>query len=427
MKDNIIYDIAGIGIGPFNLGLAALCEPVAALKTVFFEQKSEFGWHERMMIPGTTLQVSYLADLVTLADPSSKYSYLNFLRKQNRLIQFGIYEQHYLSRSEYNRYCKWVCSQLDNLVFSFKVMDFVFDRNQDVFKIKVSNHSGESCIYYAKHIIVGTGTVPFIPNQIKAALGKKVIHSSQYLNHKEIISKSKKVIIIGSGQSAAEIFYDLLNDNTYHNLSWITRSDHFYAMEHNKLAYEMSSPDYIDFFYNLEPAHKSILLSKQNHLYKGINYQLINAIYERLYDNFIEGKSEFASIRTGLKLKNILKNKSRLQIIFTQNHTNKEHCEEADILILATGYQYEFPRCIEGIKNLIQLDTANRFIVNRNYSVDKANRIFAQNAEIHTHGFNAPDLGLGPYRNAVIINTILGYEYYPVDTKVAFQKFGLTG
>ncbi len=81
MKDNIIYDIAGIGIGPFNLGLAALCEPVAALKTVFFEQKSEFGWHERMMIPGTTLQVSYLADLVTLADPSSKYSYLNFFKK----------------------------------------------------------------------------------------------------------------------------------------------------------------------------------------------------------------------------------------------------------------------------------------------------------------------------------------------------------
>lgn len=32
MKNEIIYDIAGTGIGPFNLGLAALCEPVAGLK-----------------------------------------------------------------------------------------------------------------------------------------------------------------------------------------------------------------------------------------------------------------------------------------------------------------------------------------------------------------------------------------------------------
>jgi len=427
MKDHIIYDIAGIGIGPFNLGLAALCKPVAELRTIFFEQKPEFGWHEGMMIPGTTLQVSYLADLVTLADPSSEYSYLNFLRKQNRLLQFGIHEQHYLSRSEYNRYCKWVCNQLDNLAFGCKVMGIMFDRGQNIFKIKVSNDSGESRIYYAKHIVVGTGTVPFIPGQIKEALRQEVIHSSQYLKHKERISKWKKVIIVGSGQSAAEIFYDLLNDNKHHNLSWITRSDYFYAMEHNKLAYEMSSPDYIDFFYNLEPAHKAIFLSKQNHLYKGINYQLINAIYDRLYDNFIEGKSEFANIRTGLTLRDVSKNKSRLQITFTQNHTNKEYREEADMLILATGYKYEFPLCLKGVKDLIQLDTANCLVINRNYSIDKAKRIYVQNAEIHTHGFNAPDLGLGPYRNAIIINTVLGYEYYPVDTNVAFQKFGLTG
>ncbi len=427
MNNEIIYDIAGIGIGPFNLGLAALCKPIAELRTIFFEQKREFGWHEGMMISGTTLQVSYLADIVTLADPASQYSYLNFLRKQNRLLQFGIHEQHYLSRSEYNRYCKWVCCELDNLVFGFKVMEVVFDRDQDVFKIKVSNHLVEPRIYHAKHIVVGTGTVPFMPKQMKEALRQEVIHSSQYLKHKERISKSKKVIIVGSGQSAAEIFYDLLNSNKHQNLSWITRSDHFYAMEHNKLAYEMSSPDYIDFFYNLEPAHKAILLLKQNHLYKGINHQLLNAIYDRLYDNFIEGKSESVSIRTGLTFRDISKNKSRLQITFTQNHTNKEYREEADMLILATGYKYEFPLCLKGVKDLIQLDTANCLVINRNYSIDKANRIYVQNAEIHTHGFNAPDLGLGPYRNAIIINTVLGYEYYPVDTNVAFQKFGLTG
>jgi hypothetical protein len=39
----------------------------------------------------------------------------------------------------------------------------------------------------------------------------------------------------------------------------------------------------------------------------------------------------------------------------------------------------------------------------------------------HTHGFNAPDLGMGPYRNAIILNTILGYEYFPLEKDVPFQ------
>ncbi len=51
--DTTIYDIAGIGIGPFNLGLAALSEPIKTLKTIFIEQKPAFSWHEGMLIPGS--------------------------------------------------------------------------------------------------------------------------------------------------------------------------------------------------------------------------------------------------------------------------------------------------------------------------------------------------------------------------------------
>ncbi len=35
MRNEIIYDVAGIGIGPFNLGLAALCNSIKNLKTIF--------------------------------------------------------------------------------------------------------------------------------------------------------------------------------------------------------------------------------------------------------------------------------------------------------------------------------------------------------------------------------------------------------
>ena len=38
--------------------------------------------------------------------------------------------------------------------------------------------------------------------------------------------------------------------------------------------------------------------------------------------------------------------------------------------------------------------------------------LFVQNAELHTHGVGAPDLGLGAHRNAVIANALCGREVY---------------
>lgn len=70
-----VYDVIGIGIGPFNLGLAALIEPVEEISAVFFDKEEKFEWHLGML-DGTDLQVPFLADLVTFADPTSPYTFL---------------------------------------------------------------------------------------------------------------------------------------------------------------------------------------------------------------------------------------------------------------------------------------------------------------------------------------------------------------
>ncbi len=50
-KQQSIYDLAGIGIGPFNLGLRPFGEN-PELNAVFFEKKGEFNWHEGMLLEG---------------------------------------------------------------------------------------------------------------------------------------------------------------------------------------------------------------------------------------------------------------------------------------------------------------------------------------------------------------------------------------
>ena len=71
------------------------------------------------------------------------------------------------------------------------------------------------------------------------------------------------------------------------------------------------------------------------------------------------------------------------------------------------------------------LDERGRFAATRDYSVDREGRIFVQNGEEHTHGHAAPDLGMGAYRNSVILRAVLGREVYPVEERVAVQTFGV--
>lgn len=51
--------------------------------------------------------------------------------------------------------------------------------------------------------------------------------------------------------------------------------------------------------------------------------------------------------------------------------------------------------------------------------------VYVQNAELHTHGVGAPDLGLAAWRSATILNTLTGKEPYPLPSRTAFTTFGL--
>ena len=76
------------------------------------------------------------------------------------------------------------------------------------------------------------------------------------------------------------------------------------------------------------------------------------------------------------------------------------------------------------VADRIEWDTHGRFAVRRDYSIDTAgDRIYVQNAELHTHGFVAPDLGMAAYRNSCIIRELLGREVYPVEKRIAYQEF----
>ncbi|MET4541797.1 lysine N6-hydroxylase [Arthrobacter bambusae] len=422
-----IYDVAGIGVGPFNLGLAALSEPVENLDCVFLDRRESFDWHPGMMLEPAHLQVPFMADLVTLADPTSPFSFLNFLKQTGRLYRFYIRENFYPLRAEYNQYCQWVAGQLGSVRFSTDVLDVTYD--DGVYRLTVQGPDGAE-VLRARKLVLGTGTSPYVPDSCAGIVdaGGLVLHNADYLSRKSELQSKRSITIVGSGQSAAELYYELLQEiDVYgYQLNWVTRSGRFFPLEYTKLTLEMTSPEYVDYFHSLPGEQRDSLIKSQKNLYKGINSDLIDDIYDLLYTKSLSGMVD-TQLHTHSSLT------AAEWDAATGTHTLQLHHEEhgrgytleSEAVVLATGYTYEEPAFLAGIQDRIRRDAKGRFDVERNYGTGvEPGEIFVQNAELHTHGFVTPDLGMAAYRNSCILREITGREVYPIERSIAFQQFG---
>ncbi|MFG2426415.1 lysine N(6)-hydroxylase/L-ornithine N(5)-oxygenase family protein [Streptomyces sp. NPDC048590] len=415
------YDFIGIGLGPFNLGLACLTEHVDELNGVFLESKPDFEWHSGMFLEGAHLQTPFMSDLVTMADPTSPYSFLNYLKERGRLYSFYIRENFYPLRTEYNDYCRWAAAKLSSIRFNQTVQSVTYDEGDGLYTVRTGGAA-----FRARSLVLGTGTPPHVPEACRG-LGGDFLHNSRYLQEKASLQAKRSITLVGSGQSAAEIYQDLLSEIDVHGyrLNWVTRSPRFFPLEYTKLTLEMTSPDYVDYFHALPEDTRYRLESGQKGLFKGIDGELIDSIFDLLYQKNLAGPVPTRLLtNSSLNTARYEESTGTYTLGLRQEEQGRDYEIDTEGLILATGYRYTTPAFLEPVTDRIRHDSRGRFDVARNYSIDTTGRgIFLQNAGVHTHSITSPDLGMGAYRNAYIIGELLGRPYYPVEKSVAFQEF----
>jgi lysine N6-hydroxylase len=414
------HDFVGIGLGPFNLGLACLTEPIAELDGVFLESKPDFEWHAGMFLDGAHLQTPFMSDLVTLADPTSPYSFLNYLKEKGRLYSFYIRENFYPLRVEYDDYCRWAANKLSSVRFGTTVTEVRYEDDLYV----VTTADGD--VFRARHLVLGTGTPPYVPEACQG-LGGDFIHNSRYMHHRSELVKKESITVVGSGQSAAEIYHDLLGEINVHGyrLNWVTRSPRFFPLEYTKLTLEMTSPEYIDYYRELPETTRYRLTAEQKGLFKGIDGDLINEIFDLLYQKNLGGPVP-TRLLTNSSLTSVRHENGTYTLGFRQEEQEKDFEIESQGLVLATGYKYAEPEFLAPVKDRLVYDSQGNFDVSRTYAIDVTGRgVFLQNAGVHTHSITSPDLGMGAYRNSCIIRELLGTEYYPVEKTIAFQEFSV--
>ncbi len=428
-----MLDFIGIGLGPFNLSLAALLNQNTELKYQFFEKRDGFDWHSGMQLPNAMLQVPFMADLVSLVEPTSPYSFLNYLKSQQRLYKFYFRENLYIPRKEYNHYCQWVVKQLSNIQFAQRVVDVA--PISGGFQV-ISEQKGRLSVNQTKRLVLGLGTTPKLPQplQVLAEQTAACFHSSNYAHQKEQ-ELTGNVVLIGSGQSAAEIFLDLfdrqIDPETGHakyHLYWLTRSAGFFPMENTPMGLEHFSPDYMQYFYNLPKGLKAKLPAEQANLYKGISHKTIRDIYERLYHRSIGQMDTHVTIAGNYQLENAeMQAANRFQLKFYQTQKQQYLHLQANTVIAATGYQYPSLGFLNKINHLIDYDQQNTWQISQDHRLKYQGdgEIYVQNTDLQHHGVGTPDLGLGAFRSAKIANQILGNPHFEVEGRQSFQNFQL--
>lgn len=193
--DEELHDLVCVGFGPASLAIAvALYDALEAkdptMKTHkpnvrFLERQQSFAWHAGMLLPGARLQISFIKDLATLRNPRSRFTFLNYLHKKDRLVSFTNLATFLPPRVEYNDYLCWCASHFLDVVDYDRTVQKVEPGSQDAddgavqdFLVHSVDHSGATSAVRAKCIVIAVGGRQNIPAPFDID-HPRIVHSSK--------------------------------------------------------------------------------------------------------------------------------------------------------------------------------------------------------------------------------------------------------
>jgi lysine N6-hydroxylase len=413
VKHDTLYDVVGVGVGPANLSLAALLQPLPEVKALFLEARDDFEWHPGLLMHGSTLQSPYLKDLVTLVDPCNPYSFFNFLVKSRRAYRFLVANPPAVSRHEYAAYYKWAAHALPSVRFSSPVRSVRWE--DGCFSIETPGGTVRG-----RHLVLGSGAQPFVPPHLKGLLGPRAFHATNFLSREADLA-GKSVAVVGGGQTGAEIVQRLLGprDNGPTHVTWISRRPNFSPLDESPFANEFFTPAYADHFYALPPQMRVALNEQQKYASDGVSEALLEQIYRRLYElDFIEGGEPGYALLAGRELVGAEATPAGVRLKLLTDHATEER--HADMVVFCTGYKHGLPDYAASFRPLIEHDGSGAPLVRKDFSLawagEKSNRIFVHGMARNVRGVAEPNLGLMSWRSANMINALLNRPVYDLAT-----------
>lgn len=423
-----VYDLVGVGFGPSNLALAiALTEHNAAVgagsrDTVtahFLERQPRFGWHRGMLIEDATMQVSFLKDLVTLRDPTSRFSFLSYLHSKGRLVDFVNHKNLFPLRIEFHDYFEWSAEQVDDLVsydqevVAVRPVRSAEDDEVQYVDVETRTANGGTEVFRARNLVVATGLRPNLPDGVNTS--ERVWHNRELMHRVEGIDQetASRFVVVGAGQSAAEVTAFLHGRFPRAEVCSVFSRFGYSPSDDSAFANRIFDPDAVDEFYGApEETKQRIMDYHGNTNYSVVDLELIDDLYRRMYRERVLGQERLRLFNVSRPVE-LAESEAGVRITVESLTTGERTELESDVVVYSTGYRPDDSLPLLGeLSESCLRDEHGRLDVERDYRVrtDPAVRtgIYLQGGGTeHTHGITSSLLSNNAVRSGEILQSIL--------------------
>jgi L-ornithine N5-monooxygenase len=421
------YDLIGVGFGPSNLAVAVALEERAlasggeTLRAVFFERQAEPLWHPGLLLEGTTLQISFLKDLATPRDPRSEFTFLNYLREIGRLQAFINLRDFYPSRIEFNDYLRWAAERLRHHARFSSTVERILPAQStetaeiDLLDVVVRHEGGRERSHLTRNVVVATGGSPSLPAGVSTSEESRAVHSSQFVpflaRHFAERDRPHRFLVIGSGQSAAEVYDYLLRNFPASDVACAMRRWAFKPADDSSFVNEIFRPETTDLFYGLtsELRHMISAVHRDTN-YSAVDLDLIRAIYRTLYEDAVEGRTR-ARLLPLHEFVSLAETGEGVEVRLRDLTARRERLVEADGVVFATGYTRTLPLpLLSAIDPYIEVDGTGRYAIRRDYGLATKEEltagVYLQGFAEDTHGLSDTLLSVLALRSTDILDSI---------------------
>ncbi|KAL2005300.1 hypothetical protein VTN00DRAFT_2510 [Thermoascus crustaceus] len=440
-----LHDLICVGFGPASLAIAIALHdsldptlvksvPQWQPKVCFLERQPRFAWHSGMLVPGSRMQISFIKDLATLRNPRSEFTFLNYLQNKGRLVRFTNLGTFLPARLEFEDYMRWCANRFENVVsYDQEVMNVIPEQSDptssvvDSFSVFSRNtKTGVVTARRARKVVIAVGGKPKIPSTFPQ--DPRIMHSSSYCTVLPSLlkeeSKPYNIAVLGSGQSAAEIFHDLHRRYPNSKTSLIMRDSALRPSDDSPFVNEIFNPERVDEFYNRsEEERKRSLAADRATNYSVVRLELIEEIYNEMYIQKVKNPNEREWQHRILPCRHITKverdgpqGRIRLHVESTRPDAREaKEILEVDALMVATGYVRNAHEEILAQVQHLRPSGHNGWKVGRDYSVELDRSkvsaqagIYLQGCNERTHGLSDSLLSVLATRGGEMVNSIFG-------------------
>jgi L-ornithine N5-oxygenase len=423
MDDPIKYEIVGVGFGPANLALCvALNDARFRSPGIFFESQAAFSWHAGMQMDGSTMQTPFLEDLITRQNPTSEFTFLNYLKEQGRLTDFADLREFYPTRYEFNDYFRWAANKVAPWVrYGAQVTTIspVLSEDSSVHALDISiqdTQSGREQVVRTRNAVLGLGYAPIVPKMSgPLKTGGRVFHSTTTLPSLQARFSSHEApytfLVAGAGQSAAEITHYLLR--TYRNarVTVISRGFVFRAKDGNAFVSSFYTGDAADQFYELgDDSRRLLLTTLDDSNYAAADSDLLRDLAKLTYSDRTEGRRRL-ELRSFTEIRDIDEADSTVAISCWNELYGRAEKIEADGVCLATGFSdASLKYVLKNVDEYLKQTVTGDYHVNREYRLETKPTfrpgIYVQGYAKHYHGCTEGTISDLPHRAHRILDSL---------------------